>query len=43
MYLPSYIFLLKVVMVFGINKNGIPADNWPNLFIDWLKAREIIE
>ncbi|WP_297099787.1 alpha/beta hydrolase [uncultured Draconibacterium sp.] len=28
---------------FGIRKNGIPADNWPNLFIDWLKAREIIE
>lgn len=28
---------------FGIRKNGIPADNWPNLFIDWLKARKIIE
>ena len=28
---------------FGIRKNGMPADNWPNLFIDWLKAREIIE
>ncbi|AHW60854.1 Acetyl esterase/lipase [Draconibacterium orientale] len=28
---------------FGIRENGIPADNWPNLFIDWLKAREIIE
>lgn len=28
---------------FGIRKNGIPADNWPNLFIDWLKAREVIE
>ncbi|WP_372650143.1 alpha/beta hydrolase [Draconibacterium sp.] len=28
---------------FGIRKNGIPADNWPNLFVDWLKAIEIIE
>lgn len=28
---------------FGIHKNGIPADNWPNMFVDWLKAREIIE
>ncbi len=22
---------------FGIRKNNIPADNWPNLFLDWLK------
>jgi acetyl esterase/lipase len=21
---------------FGIRKNNIPADNWPNLFLDWL-------
>lgn len=28
---------------FGMNKNGIPADNWPNLFLDWLKAIEIIK
>ena len=28
---------------FGIRQEGIPANNWPNLFIDWLKAREIIE
>ncbi|WP_319481013.1 alpha/beta hydrolase [uncultured Draconibacterium sp.] len=28
---------------FGLRNNGIPADNWPNLFVDWLKAREIIE
>jgi len=27
---------------FGIRKNNIPADNWPNLFYDWLKAIEII-
>lgn len=28
---------------FGIRKNNIPADNWPNLFYDWLKAMEIIK
>ena len=28
---------------FGIRKNNIPADNWPVLFYDWLKAIEIIE
>ncbi|MBN1821439.1 MAG: alpha/beta hydrolase [Prolixibacteraceae bacterium] len=27
---------------FGIRKNNIPADNWPNLFYDWLKAIKII-
>jgi acetyl esterase/lipase len=27
---------------FGIRKNNIPADNWPNLFYDWLKSMEII-
>lgn len=28
---------------FGIRKNNIPADNWPNLFADWLKAIKIID
>jgi len=28
---------------FGIRKNNIPADNWPNLFYDWLKAIKIID
>jgi len=28
---------------FGMRQEGIPANNWPNLFIDWLNAREIIE
>lgn len=28
---------------FGITKHNIPADNWPNLFYDWLKAINIIE
>jgi acetyl esterase/lipase len=28
---------------FGIRQEGIPANNWPNLFVDWLKARKIIE
>ncbi len=28
---------------FGIRKNNQPADNWPNLFYDWLKAITIIE
>ncbi|NOY95795.1 MAG: alpha/beta hydrolase [Chlorobi bacterium] len=27
---------------FGITKRGLPHDNWPNLFYDWLKAIEII-
>ncbi len=28
---------------FGIRKNNLPADNWPNLFYDWLKAIKIVE
>ena len=28
---------------FGIRKNNLPVDNWPNLFYDWLKAMKIIE
>jgi acetyl esterase/lipase len=28
---------------FGITKHNQPADQWPNLFYDWLKAIEIIE
>lgn len=28
---------------FGMRQEGIPANNWPNMFIDWLKAREVIE
>jgi len=28
---------------FGIRKNNLPSDNWPNLFFDWLKAMQIIE
>ncbi len=28
---------------FGIRKNNLPADNWPNLFYDWLKAMKIVE
>lgn len=28
---------------FGIRKNTLPADNWPNLFFDWMKAIEIVE
>jgi acetyl esterase/lipase len=28
---------------FGIRQEGIPANNWPNLFVDWLKARKIME
>jgi len=28
---------------FGMRKEGIPASNWPNLFMDWLKARKIVE
>lgn len=27
---------------FGIRKTGLPVDNWPNLFIDWLKSLQII-
>ena len=27
---------------FGIRKNNLPVDNWPNLFYDWLKAMAII-
>lgn len=27
---------------FGIRKKNIPADNWPNLFYDWLKAMKFI-
>jgi acetyl esterase/lipase len=27
---------------FGIRKKNIPADNWPNLFYDWLKAIKFI-
>ncbi|MCL1821875.1 MAG: alpha/beta hydrolase [Prolixibacteraceae bacterium] len=28
---------------FGMNKNGIPADNWPDLFYNWLKAIGVIK
>lgn len=28
---------------FGIRKNNLPADNWPNLFYDWLKAMKIVD
>lgn len=28
---------------FGMRKDGRPSDNWPNMFIDWLKARKIVE
>lgn len=28
---------------FGMHQDGIPVNNWPNMFIDWLKAREVIE
>jgi acetyl esterase/lipase len=27
---------------FGMRQNNIPADNWPELFIDWLKSQAII-
>ena len=27
---------------FGMRKNNIPADNWPDLFYNWLKAMKII-
>ncbi len=28
---------------FGIRKNGIPADNWPEMFYTWLKAIEVVK
>jgi hypothetical protein len=28
---------------FGLRKNNIPADQWPDLFYKWLKAIKIIE
>lgn len=28
---------------FGIRKNNLPADNWPNLFFDWMKAIKIVQ
>ncbi|MCK3683424.1 alpha/beta hydrolase [Maribellus sp. YY47] len=28
---------------FGIRQEGLPANNWPNMFVDWLKARKIVE
>ncbi|MCE4565280.1 alpha/beta hydrolase [Maribellus sp. CM-23] len=28
---------------FGIRQEGLPANNWPDLFVDWLKARDVIE
>ncbi len=28
---------------FGITKKNLPSDQWPNLFLDWLKALKIIE
>jgi acetyl esterase/lipase len=28
---------------FGITKKNLPADQWPNLFYDWLKAIKIVE
>ena len=28
---------------FGIRKNNLPADQWPELFYTWLKARNIVE
>jgi len=27
---------------FGLRNNNIPADNWPNLFIDWLKSIDVV-
>ena len=27
---------------FGLRNNNIPADNWPNLFIDWLKSIGVV-
>ncbi|NQU53844.1 MAG: alpha/beta hydrolase [Bacteroidetes bacterium] len=28
---------------FGIRKNNLPADQWPDLFFDWMKAMKIVE
>lgn len=28
---------------FGMHKDGRPSDNWPDMFMDWLKARKIVE
>jgi len=28
---------------FGMRKDGRPSDNWPNMFMDWLKARKIVK
>lgn len=28
---------------FGITKKNLPADQWPDLFFDWLKAMKIVE
>jgi acetyl esterase/lipase len=28
---------------FGMRKNNIPADNWPELFLDWLKSAGFIK
>jgi acetyl esterase/lipase len=27
---------------FGMKKNNIPADNWPELFFNWLKAMKFV-
>jgi acetyl esterase/lipase len=28
---------------FGMNKKNLPVDQWPNLFVQWMKAQKIIE
>ena len=28
---------------FGIRKTGLPVDQWPDLFYDWLIAQKIVE
>ncbi len=28
---------------FGITKNNLPVDKWPDLFLYWLQAIEIVE
>ncbi len=28
---------------FGMNKKGLPVDQWPDLFYDWMKAQKIID
>ena len=28
---------------FGMSKNGIPADNWPDLLKNWLKSNKLIK